>query len=129
MPNPINIVRDYIQSSAAELKKVNWPSRSMTTRYSVMVIVASLALAGFFAALDFGFSNIVSAVLSQKASSATQQAPTPETVPTVDVDNAGDQTVQVTNDGATPAASEPLNLPAGTGEASGGITLPPLEKK
>ncbi|MFA5129691.1 MAG: preprotein translocase subunit SecE [Patescibacteria group bacterium] len=77
--NPINTIVDYVRSSIAELKKVSWPTKSMTIRYSSTVIVACLALAAFFGALDFGFSRLVSVVLAHApaASAPAQPAPTP----------------------------------------------------
>ena len=52
MPNPIKATQDYLRSSWGEIKKVTWPTRETTIRYSAIVIVVSLAVAAFFARLD-----------------------------------------------------------------------------
>ena len=50
---------NYIKESYAEMKKVTWPSKKETYRYTVMVIAISLATAAFLGFLDaifaFGF--------------------------------------------------------------------------
>lgn len=50
---------DYIKESQKELKKVNWPSRQQTVKYSVIVIVMSLGLAAFLGGVDFVFNYIL----------------------------------------------------------------------
>lgn len=113
MPNPITTIRDYLKSSVAELKKVTWPSRDMTIRYSLLVIVASTALAMFFAALDFGLSRAVTIGLSQKTAVEAEPPVTPDVTPTVE---------------ETPAPVQIEAQPAGTpAPADGGLQLPPLE--
>jgi preprotein translocase SecE subunit len=78
MANPISASIEYIRSSTAELKKVSWPSKDTTIRYSVTVIAVCIALALFFGALDMGFSKLVTLLLSRTAStSAPAAAPTP----------------------------------------------------
>jgi preprotein translocase SecE subunit len=76
MANPIFAIRDYIKHSIAELKKVTWPNRDVTMRFSVLVIVVSVLFAGFFATLDYGLQKVVDAVFIPRA-----EAPQP-----VDVD-------------------------------------------
>ncbi len=53
-----NKVINYIREAKDELKKVIWPSRKETIKYTVLVIGVSLATAAFLGALDFGL-NIV----------------------------------------------------------------------
>lgn len=48
-------LKNFIQESRQELKKVNWPSKEETARYTMFVIGFSLVLASFLGLLDFGF--------------------------------------------------------------------------
>lgn len=75
--NSIQALLNYLRSSKAELKKVTWPSKQNTLRYSALVIAVSLILAGFFTLLDFGFSRVVDAGLSaqQRAMAQTEAQP------------------------------------------------------
>lgn len=56
----------YLQSSKEEMKKVSWPSRQDTLRYSALVIGVSICMAAFFAALDLGFTKLVDLSLTQR---------------------------------------------------------------
>jgi preprotein translocase subunit SecE len=53
----------YLRESKAELQKVTWPSRKDTARYSIIVVVASVLIALFFALSDWilsiGFDQLV----------------------------------------------------------------------
>jgi preprotein translocase subunit SecE len=51
--NPIKWLASYINESKEEMKKVTWPSRKETMKYSMIVIVLSLLIAGFFGGLDW----------------------------------------------------------------------------
>ena len=55
MATPIH----YLKEVRAELKKVNWPNRAQTIKYTVAVLIISIALALFFGALDYGFGWIL----------------------------------------------------------------------
>lgn len=80
--NIIQSLTDYLRDSKSELEKVSWPSKTDTIRYSTLVVVVSLVVAGFFASLDYGLDTVVAAALNQKTSAeATQPA---EQVPTTD---------------------------------------------
>lgn len=54
---------NYIKSSVTEMKKVTWPSKKETYRYTLLVIGVSLAVAAFLGILDyifnFGFGFII----------------------------------------------------------------------
>lgn len=84
----------------AELKKVTWPTKEKTIRYSMLVIVVSLAVALFFATLDFGFSRAITYVLSQgqrQAAPAVEEPVIPDLEPTdVDVKTVGDESGGIT---------------------------------
>lgn len=58
-------VIDYFKSARLELKKVIWPSRQETTRYSLLVIGVSLAVAIFFGILDFIFNLGLTELISR----------------------------------------------------------------
>ena len=44
---------NYLQDSRAELVKVVWPSRKQTIKYAIEVIIISVGVAGFLAAIDW----------------------------------------------------------------------------
>ncbi len=48
-------ITTFLKEARAELKKVTWPTREATIRYTVMVIVVSVAIAMFLGGLDFLF--------------------------------------------------------------------------
>lgn len=41
------------------MKKVNWPTRQETVRYTITVIAVSLAVAAVLGAFDFIFSRVI----------------------------------------------------------------------
>lgn len=43
----------YFKESKEELKKVTWPSKQEVTKYTLVVIVLSLVIAGFFGGFDW----------------------------------------------------------------------------
>lgn len=55
----------YVKESIIELKKVSWPSKKETYRYTLLVIGLSLAMAIFLGALDFLFSLGLEALLKK----------------------------------------------------------------
>jgi len=54
--NPIQWLFRYFRESKEEIRKVSWPSKQDTTKYSLIVIVLSIAVATFFAILDWVLS-------------------------------------------------------------------------
>jgi preprotein translocase SecE subunit len=50
-------LKNYIQDSVLELKKVNWLTRDEVVRYTVVVIFISIATAVFLGGLDYGFNQ------------------------------------------------------------------------
>lgn len=88
--NPLNFFINYFSSVKAELRKISWPSRQETIRYSVLVIAVSLAVAAFFAALDLGLGRVVDAALALKqnnSASTIPTAPAEQTPPGLDITN------------------------------------------
>ena len=53
----MNKLSTYLKESAAEMKKVTWPTRKETYNYTLLVIIVSLAVALFLGALDFVFAQ------------------------------------------------------------------------
>ncbi len=121
MSNPVISLRDYFRNSIAELKKVSWPTRDMTIRYSILVIVISLVTAGFFAALDFGLKRGVDVLFSRPIAAPLAPAPEP-VVPDLEVTPSSIET----EGGEVTITPESEALEA-EGEAGGEFTLPPIE--
>jgi len=53
----------YLKQVRTEGKKINWPTRQRTIRYSLLVVVLSLVIAAFLGGFDFIFSTIVKFVV------------------------------------------------------------------
>jgi preprotein translocase subunit SecE len=59
---PSNIVK-FIKESRDELKKVSWPSRQTTIRYTFIVVVASLIVGLVTGAFDYALTLILEKVV------------------------------------------------------------------
>lgn len=96
----IKPIISYFTSAKEELEKVSWPTREDVVRYSAIIIVATAALAIFFAAIDLGLHTAVSTVLTKRfqGTSQTTQDTTPQTQPTVDVTTSTVDVTPSTND-------------------------------
>ena len=57
--NPVK----FIQEAREELRKVTWPSRQTTIRYTLIVIVASLAVGAVIGGLDYAFTQTLETFL------------------------------------------------------------------
>lgn len=55
----IQSFKNYLSETRMEMGKVSWPTRSMTVRFTILVVVISIAVALYLAALDFGFARIL----------------------------------------------------------------------
>jgi preprotein translocase SecE subunit len=56
----INIPRTllrFMKESRDELKKASWPSREVTVRYTLIVVVASLALGALIGGFDYALQR------------------------------------------------------------------------
>ena len=62
-------ITEYFRSTREEIRKVSWPTRQDTIRYSALVIAITIAVSAFFALLDYGFSQLVN-VAAEKRSEA-----------------------------------------------------------
>jgi len=60
----IHKIKLFLEDSMQELKRVNWPTREETIRYTIFVIVFSLGLAAFLGFFDFIFIKGLSAIIS-----------------------------------------------------------------
>ena len=49
----------FLKEARVELKKVTWPTRRETIRYTLAVVLLSLAVAVFLGALDVGFTYLL----------------------------------------------------------------------
>lgn len=49
----------YLKEARLELKKVSWPTRAQTLRYTVAVVLMSIGVAAFLGGLDFLFAFVV----------------------------------------------------------------------
>lgn len=56
-------IKTFLSESRQELKRVNWPRREETTRYTVFVVVLSVGLAAFLGILDYLFVQIIQRVI------------------------------------------------------------------
>lgn len=59
----LNRIRVFLQESRQELKRVNWPTRQETIRYTLFVIVMSIALAVFLGVFDMIFIRLLEGLL------------------------------------------------------------------
>lgn len=84
MANPISYAFNYLRSAKAELEKVTWPSRAEVIRYSALVIVSCVLMAAFFAALDLGLSQGVTALLERRQGTAPVAPATTPVVPNIE---------------------------------------------
>ena len=55
----IQSIKVFFQESRQELKRVHWPTREETTRYTLFVIGLCLAFAVFLGVLDYLFVTIL----------------------------------------------------------------------
>lgn len=49
----------FLTEARVELKKVTWPTRRETVRYTLAVILLSVVVAVFLGALDVGFTYLL----------------------------------------------------------------------
>ncbi|KKT91115.1 MAG: Preprotein translocase subunit E [Candidatus Jorgensenbacteria bacterium GW2011_GWA2_45_13] len=56
-------IKAFLQESKQELKRVNWPTREETTRYTLFVIFFSLGFAAVLGFLDYAFLKVLQGVV------------------------------------------------------------------
>jgi preprotein translocase subunit SecE len=59
MRNLLEKIKTFLREVRVELKKVNWPTRKETTKYTLMVLGLSFAVAIILGGLDFIFTLIL----------------------------------------------------------------------
>ncbi|MDQ3239113.1 MAG: preprotein translocase subunit SecE [bacterium] len=59
-------ILDFLNSTVLELKKVDWPSREKTTRFTVIVVLVSVAVGLLITGLDLIFTHTIEYILSLK---------------------------------------------------------------
>ncbi len=58
-----NKIKNFLKEARQEIKKVNWPSRKETIKYTLFVIGISLAVAIYLGLLDYAFTNILKLIV------------------------------------------------------------------
>lgn len=127
----------YLRGTREEIRKVSWPTRQDTIRYSMLVITITVVISAFFALLDFGFSQLVNyaaekrseAIVNQlnkpnqpdvtPTTSSTTPSSSTSSVPTIDVNalksagqsSNGDVQVQSVQTIPAPSAAPSANTP------------------
>ena len=61
--NIFNKIASFLGEVRLEIKKVNWPTRSQTLRYTLIVVGISVAVAIFLGGIDFGFTTVINKFL------------------------------------------------------------------
>lgn len=56
-------IKLFLSESKQELKRVNWPRREETVRYTIFVIILSLSIAAFLGILDYIFIQILQRIV------------------------------------------------------------------
>ncbi len=55
----MNKISQFLKEVRQEVKKVTWPTKAETIRYSVMVLVASLIVAIYLGGVDYIVANLL----------------------------------------------------------------------
>lgn len=55
----------YVRESVAELRKVRWPSRELTVRYSLIVVASVALFTSVFGVIDFGLSELLTMLIER----------------------------------------------------------------
>lgn len=59
----MNSLIKYLKNSRAELAKVSWPSRKLTIKYTVEVLIVSAFIGLFLAIIDIALVKLLDSVL------------------------------------------------------------------
>jgi preprotein translocase subunit SecE len=59
-----NAITRYFREAAAELRKVNWPTRKEATRLTLIVLAVVAVMSTFLAVLDFLFARFFAFIFS-----------------------------------------------------------------
>lgn len=58
-----NKLINYLKETKLEMKKVNWPTRRQAARFTLTVILVSLAVAFILGAFDFIFQALLTLII------------------------------------------------------------------
>lgn len=58
---------NYFKGATAEMRKVTWPTRQETYSYTVLVIVACVAVALFLGGVDWIFSKAIEMIINSRS--------------------------------------------------------------
>ncbi|OGF72999.1 preprotein translocase subunit SecE [Candidatus Giovannonibacteria bacterium RIFCSPHIGHO2_02_43_13] len=58
-----NNIVNYFKDTRVEMKKVNWPTRQQTIRYTIVVIAVSLGVAAILGAFDYIFASVLQLII------------------------------------------------------------------
>jgi preprotein translocase subunit SecE len=58
-----NKIGKFLKEAHQELKRVNWPTRKETVRYTLFVIGISVAVALYLGLLDYIFTSVLKLVI------------------------------------------------------------------
>ena len=61
-----NKIVSFLKEVRLEMKKVNWPSRQETIKYTLIVIGVCLTVAVYLGGLDFLFTNFIERLILLK---------------------------------------------------------------
>lgn len=56
----IRAIINFVGEARAELRKVGWPTRAVTIKYTLTVIAVSIAVAVILGGLDYFFNYLIS---------------------------------------------------------------------
>ncbi len=59
----IKKIKAFLKEAWFELKKVNWPSRKETIRYTLIVIVVLTIVALYLGGIDFFFTRVLNKLI------------------------------------------------------------------
>jgi preprotein translocase subunit SecE len=59
----MNKISQFLKEVRQEVRKVTWPTKAETIRYSIMVIVASLVVAAYLGGVDYVVSSLLKEVI------------------------------------------------------------------
>lgn len=60
---PTSVI-SFFREARDELKKVTWPSREVTIRYTVIVIIASIGIGLLTGGIDYVFTKALQSLIS-----------------------------------------------------------------
>jgi len=61
--NTPNALITFVKQAREELKKVTWPTREQTIRYTIVVIIASVVVGLFTGGVDYLFTTLVRSLI------------------------------------------------------------------